>query len=154
MFPKEENKEKRTAFWTAYGMHMKRHSSFRGPKTGWLNYRTGMKDIYFRQDADAHGVRVAIDIQHADASLREVYYDQFWELETLLHTTSGAIWHWDRHCILPTGEEISRIHIEKKGLNIYHDSDWPAMFLFFEAHILSLDEIWANAYDVFKDLEN
>jgi Domain of unknown function (DUF4268) len=126
----------------------------RGPKISWLNYKTGIRHIYFRQEADTDGVRVAIDIQHNDASLREVYYDQFWELETMLHQLSGMVWVWERHFHLDSGQEISRIWIGQPGLSIYTPDDWPAMFAFFERHMLALDEIWVNALDVFKDLES
>jgi hypothetical protein len=154
MYPKEENKTKRVAFWTAYGKHMERHRSLRGPKVSWLNYKTGIKHIYFRQDADERCARVSIDIQHNDPSLREVFYDQFWELETLLHQTSGAVWTWNRHHFLESGQEISRISIELKGVNMFEPADWPKIFKFLENHMLSLDEIWVNAVDIFKDLES
>jgi hypothetical protein len=154
MRSKEDLKKLKIDFWTAYGKYMTRHASMRGPKISWLNYKTGIRHIYFRQDVDQQGARVSIDIQHGSTSLREVYFDQFWELETLLHSTSGSNWTWERNFHLPSGQEISRISITLPGTNIEKHEDWPLIFTFFERNMLALDEIWVNALDIFKDLES
>lgn len=154
MHPKDHNKAQRVAFWTAYGQYMSRHRPARGSKTKWLNYLTGIKDLYFRQHADEDGIMVSIDIQHRDPSLREVFYDQWWELETLLHSSTETVWVWDREYRLPTGEVISRIYVERRGLNLYDVAQWPVIFKFFERYMVPLDRIWENAYDIFKDLQD
>lgn len=154
VFPKDYGKEIRTEFWTEFGKRMQRHRSARGPKVKWVNYLTGIKDLYFRLHADQEGVGISIDIQHRDPDLREVFYDQWWELETMLHTKTGHPWTWTREYHLPTGESIARIYHTQGGLNLYEKADWKAMFAFFEWHILALDEIWGDAYDIFKDLQD
>jgi hypothetical protein len=154
VFPKDYGKEIRIEFWTMFGQRMQRHRSARGHKPKWVNYMTGIKDLYFRLHADQHGVGISIDIQHRDPALREVFYDQWWELETMLHKKTGHPWVWDREYQLPSGETISRIHTGQQGCSLYEKADWKAMFVFMEKHLLPLDAIWADAYDVFKDLQD
>lgn len=154
VFPKDYGKELRTEFWTAFGKHMQRHRPARGSKVKWVNYLTGIKDLYFRLHADQQGVGISIDIQHRDPALREVFYDQWWELETMLHTMTGHPWTWTREFQLPSGETISRISHAQSGFNLYEKADWKAMFKYFEQHLLPLDEIWGDAYDIFKDLQD
>lgn len=152
MFSKEEAKQRTTLFWTAFGRYMTRHTSARGGKYKWLNYRTGVKDIYFRLFADSKEARVSIELQHADPGIRELFYEQFWELETMIHNLSGTEWIWEPETFLPDGREISRIFVRKKNVNLYNQADWSETFRFFEAHLLPLDEIWSMCEDVFKDL--
>jgi len=131
---------------------MTRHVSARGKKYKWLNYRTGVKDIYFRLDADSKEARVSIELQHSDAGIRELFYEQFWELQSMLHNLSPSEWNWEPLYYELDGREISRIYVSKPGVNIYEQGDWGEIFRFFESYIVPLDEIWSLCEDVFKDL--
>lgn len=154
MYGKEEGKEMRKRFWTAFGRYMQKHRSARGPKQKWLNYRTGVPHVFFRLDADNRTTRISIDIQHKDAGIRDLFFDQFEELQMLLESTLGEAWTWERSYFLETGREIGRIYTERKGWNLYDEQYWSEMFPWLGNRLVALDEIWADAIDIFQDLSD
>ena len=56
---------------------MVKYQSVTGSKVNWINYNTGVKNIYFRLEVDQHSARVFIDLQHKDEDIRELFYEQF-----------------------------------------------------------------------------
>lgn len=154
MYPREEAARLRKLFWTAFGRYMSRHVSERGPKIKWLNYKTGIRQVYFRLHADNKIARVSIDLQHKDPEIRLLFFEQFEELKHLLHNTTGSEWIWEPVFYDDAGNELSRIYQEIPGVNIYQKETWPVAFEFFQSLLLPLDEIWANAIEVFLDLQN
>lgn len=154
VYKREEAAELRKLFWTAYGRYMTQHISARGPKISWLNYKTGIRQVFFRLHADNKLARVSIDIQHKDYGLREVFYEQFWELETLFHSQTGYVWQWEPIFYLDSGQPISRIFVEKEGINVYRQDSWAEAFQFFESIMVPLDELWTDFMEIFLDLQD
>lgn len=152
MFDKEEGKAFRKKFWTGFGRFMGKHSSVRGRKQKWLNYRTGVKHLYFRMDADKRSARISIDIQHPDPGIRELFYEQWCEYQALLKNLTGLEWTWLPSYHHPPDQEIARIYVEKEGVNLYKEEDWPTIWAWFEPIMLGLDELWGDAVDIFQDL--
>lgn len=152
MFDKETAKDLRKAFWTHFGLHMQPYISARGYGQKWLNYRTGIKHIFFRWEADRHVTRVAIDLQFKDPGIRSLVFQQFEEFQTLLHASTGVSWTWLPEFRQATGKMTSRIVVENEGWDIYNQEDWASMCDWLEPIILGLDEMWGDAYDIFKDL--
>ena len=153
MFSRQEAKQIRQQFWTAFGIYMRQHTSTRGPEIKWINYRTGVKDIYFRLEADQKGAMVSIDLQHKDREIRSLIFDQWEALRTLLHNHTTKAWTWNRSYYLPTGKEISRIFHQQTGLNIFDQNDWGDLFRYFAGQLVALDELWEDAISIFQDLE-
>ncbi len=63
--------------------------SAEGETTNWINYKTGIRHLYFRMQADNRQARIAIELNHPDAGIRELFWEQLRELKTLLHETLG-----------------------------------------------------------------
>lgn len=154
MWSREEAQERRKEFWTAFGVFMRKHIPLSHPKARWLNYKTGVRDVYFRLEADNTGAKVCIDIQHRDAEIRELFYEQFTELKVVLHDIVGEEMKWDEHFYFDEIEkEISRIYVQLPNKNIYRKDDWSEIFHFLEKHIVTLDEFWADYKDIFIELQ-
>lgn len=154
MFSKEEAKQIRIAFWTAFGVYMRQHESLLGPKQKWVNYDTGVKGIFFRLEAESKFARVSITLEQSDPGIRDLFFDQWEELRRYLESESDAQWTWERHHTLESGREISRIYRELRGKTIFEQQDWAAIFEFLEACILPLDSVWSDCNEAFKDLAN
>lgn len=154
MYGKEENKQLRQDFWTGFGKRMQVHQSARGPKQRWVNYRTGVKAIFFRMEADRNLLRLSIDLQHKDKGIRQLFFEQWEELKTMLHSNSGHTWAWEANWALNSGTEISRIYVFEDKWSIYRKEDWEMMWNWLQELILTLDELWADAIDLFKDLSD
>lgn len=152
MFSKEEARQHRIDFWTAFGVYMRQHTSASGTKQKWVNYHTGVKGIFFRLDAEPKYARVAITIEHHDPGIRSLFFEQWQELKTYLHTVSEADWTWEDSHYTKDGREISRIYQQLDQVSIHNRQDWQAMFVFLEKGILALDSVWADCNDVFKEL--
>lgn len=154
MLSRQEKRDWHREFWTTFGVFMRKHQSMTGTKVKWLNYRTGVKDIYFRMEADGKKARFCIDIQHSDEGIRELYFEQFKEVKTVLEATIGEELIWDEaYYFEETRRTACRIYAEKDKINIFDKSQWSELFAFFEKYIVGIDEFWADFNELFKALD-
>ena len=155
MFSKAEAKERRQAFWTTFAVYMRKHKPTNHPKTKWVNYRTGVRDLYFRLNTNGRKAQVCIDLQHNDEGIRVLFYEQWLELRKVFESIAGSEWKWEADVYdAETYQTLSRISVETEGLNYFNKEDWSALFQFFEKHMVPLDEFWGEFQEVFKQLES
>jgi len=153
MFTREESSRIREEFWTAYGKYMSPIPSAEGLKINWINYQTGIKDVYFRMNATQKSGIIAISLEHHDASIRELYFEQFLELKTMLHTTLEEEWMWQQHVHVGDNKIISRIYKELTDVSIFNKDQWPDLISFFKPRMIALDAFWENAKYSFEALK-
>ena len=84
MYSKTEITQLRQAFWTTFGQYMQPVPSADGGPINWINYKTGLKHVYFRLQADNRHATIGIELTHPDAGLRELFFEQFREVRLLL----------------------------------------------------------------------
>ena len=77
MFSKQEASKLRQEFWTAFGLYLSPLLSSEGERINWLNYKTGVRHVSFRMQADNRKASIAIELSHSDAVIREIYFEQF-----------------------------------------------------------------------------
>lgn len=118
-----------------------------GCRINWLNYKTGIRDIYFRMDSGSNNTSIAIELRHADAATRLHYFDQLQQLRNILEQTTGEIWEWQWQYTDEDGNVMSRISKTSDGLNIFNEADWPAIISFLKPRIIALDEFWMVVRD-------
>jgi len=156
MYTKEEAREITTLFWTSFGKYMQKHTSQFQFHNKWVNYKTGVKDVYFRLKIDKSSASVSIELQQKDDGIRELYFQQFEELKRVFTDIVGE-WNWEPNVIYQTtlGNylELSSISISIPEVNLYNKDTWQKAFYFFEEHIVKLDEFWADFNEIFKQLE-
>lgn len=153
MYGKDEAQQLRKLFWTSFGKYMGKHKSAEGKNIKWLNYKSHVKDIFIRMDADKRTATVQIDLQHKDPGIRELFYNQFEEVKTVFGEMVGKDWIWDKKMYDSYGKEISRISISIDGVNMYNKDSWNTIFQFFEKHMVAVDEFWTEFKELFKQLE-
>ncbi|WP_400193589.1 DUF4268 domain-containing protein [Hymenobacter sp. B81] len=152
MYSKTEAHHLRQAFWTTFGQYMQPVPSAEGLPTNWINYKTGLRHVYFRLHADGKRARVAIEITHRDAGLRELYYEQFRELRPMLEDVTGETWTWEPAALDDHGQAIARISQELTPVNLFSRDDWPQLISFFKPRLLALDEFWSTGQYAFDEL--
>jgi hypothetical protein len=152
MFSREEASHIKEEFWTAFGRYMRPILSAEGMKVNWVNYHTGMKDVYFRMDAGKKSADISISIEHRDPEIQELYFEQFNELKNILHSTLEEEWEWQRH-VSVDGKLITRIHKEISDVSIFNKDHWPVLISFFKPRIIALDNFWENAKYSFERLK-
>ena len=153
MYSKAEVTQLRQAFWTALGQYMAPVPSAEGSTTNWINYKTGVKNVYFRMQADNRQAVIAIELMHPDAGIRELFFEQFLELKTLLHEALGEPWTWEADATDAQGLSFSRIYTELRPANLFSRDDWPALISFFKPRLIALDAFWTDAQYAFEALK-
>jgi len=149
MYSKQEASQLRKKFWTSFGQYMRPLPNADGEPVNWLNYKTGIKHLYFRMDAGKDKATIAIELCHPDPSVQRHYFEKCRSLEKLLHQTLGENWEWQLHISDEEGKLISRIGTQLKNVNIFDDKEWPAIISFLKPRMLALDSFWSIVKDAF-----
>lgn len=152
MYTREQASKLRQAFWTAFGQYMAPVLSAEGMPTNWINYKTGLKNVYFRMQADKKLASIAIEMTQPDLEIQQMFFEQFGAMKELLHSTVGEEWTWELHTSDEYGKEVSRIYTELKGVNVFNQDDWPALISFFKPRMIALDAFWSDAKYSFDEL--
>ena len=153
MYSKAEITQLRQAFWTAFGQYMAPVPSAEGDTTNWINYKTGVKNVYFRMQADNRRASIAIELTHPDAGIRELFFEQFREVKIVLHEALGEDWTWDLAATDAHGQPLARIYRELRPVNLFDQNDWSALISFFKPRMIALDAFWADAQWSFEALK-
>lgn len=148
MFSKEEGSNLKRKFWTSYGQYMKPILSSEGERVNWVNYKTGVKNIFFKLDAEQKYATVTILINHSDIGIRTLFYEQFLEFKSLLENYLGEKWE----CINITDGLSIQCTLDK--VSIYDEQQWPEIISFFKQRMIALDEFWNDVKSVFLDLQH
>lgn len=152
MYSRAETAKIRKDFWTAFGLYMKPVPSAEGRRTHWQNYKTGIKDIYFRMRAERNFASIGIEITHLDPELQQLYYEQLLEFRKILERETNEIWKWEMHVHDEHNRIISRVEKVAYGLNVMDQNDWPAIISFLKPRIIALDTFWSNLKPAFEEL--
>jgi len=152
MYTREEASQIRREFWTTLGNYLSPLLSAEGMKVNWLNYKTGIRHIHFRMDADRQQASIAIELTHPDAGIRELFFEQFLELKTLFKNYTDG-WEWLQDSQDENGRQISKIIKTIEPVNIFRKQDWHTLISFFKSNILALDEFWSDAKYSFDALK-
>ena len=152
MYKREQASRTRQEFWTVFGRYMSPIPSAEGMKINWVNYHTGVKDVFFRMDAGVNTASICISLEHRLPQVQELYFEQFLQLKSLLHATLNEEWHWDKHVQLE-GKSISRICKSLPNASIFNKEQWPDLISFFKPRIIGLDAFWENAKYSFDELK-
>jgi hypothetical protein len=152
MYSRQEASRLNQEFWTIFGQYMSPVTSAEGGKVNWINYKTGEKDVYFRMQANNKYATVAIEIRHKDASMQQIFFEQFLALKPQLENITGEPWSWKLHDHDENGKLFSRVYAFQDGVNIYKKEDWPRLISFFKERIIQLDAFWSEAKYYFEML--
>jgi Domain of unknown function (DUF4268) len=144
MYTKEEASKVRQKFWTCFGKYMQPVPSASGDKVNWINYKTGIKGISFKLNADNSKTIVAIEMALPDTLLQHQYFDIFANFKNQFAATVGPGWIMDKHFVSEYDKEISMIFAELNNINIYRESDWPTIIAFLKQNIIALDIFWTE----------
>ena len=77
MYTKQEASLIRQKFWTVFGQYLSPIPGAGGEKVNWINYKTGVKGISFKMNADNNRAYVSIEISLSDKNVQLQYFDLF-----------------------------------------------------------------------------
>ncbi|MEJ2879819.1 DUF4268 domain-containing protein [Pedobacter sp. GR22-6] len=150
MYSKDQASQLKQAFWTTFGQYIAPQLSAEGLRVNWINYKTGLKNLFFKMQADGKSAYIAIELTHADPGMQELLYEQFREFRRLLENQLEEEWDWQLHTQDEYGKTITRIGITLQHVSIFKQEDWPALISFFKPRIIALDEFWTDVKDAFE----
>lgn len=151
MYTREESSRLRQEFWTTFGRYMNPVPSAEGNKVNWINYHTGVSDVFFRMNADGFEASIAITVEHRDVALQTLYFEKFSQFKKVLLTELQEEWNWQLHDT-QNNRVISRIYKTLPNVSVYNKAQWPELISFFKPRIMALDRFWENAKFVFDVL--
>lgn len=153
MYSKDQASQLKQTFWTAFGQYIAPQPSAEGLRVNWVNYKTGVKHLFFKMEADKKGASIAIEMSHPDKGIQELMFEQFQSLQNILTARLTGDWEWVLHTADENGKVVSRIYTELNGVSVFKQEDWPALISFFKPRIIALDEFWSDAqysFELFK----
>lgn len=150
MYSREQESKTRQKFWTSFGQYMKPVPGYYGEQVNWLNYKTGIGNIYFKMDAARDKAVIVIEITHVNSADRMRYYQQFSPLKKLLEQQGAFSWKWEPVFEKETGGIINRISDTLYNVNVMNEADWPAIIVFLKPRIIALDAFWQTVKDGFE----
>lgn len=153
MYSKEEAQQISTKFWISFGKYMKLHLSSEGESINWVNYKTGIKDLFFKTDINNKSARISIEISHKDLSIQELMYEQFEEFQSMFLSYFDEEWVWSKQYSDEQGKIISSIELTLEDVSIFRESDWVIIINFLKTNLINLDGFWndvKNSFEMFK----
>jgi hypothetical protein len=150
MYGKQQASLIRKNFWTNFGQYMRPLTGAGEEAVNWLNYKTGIKHIYFRMDADSKRAGIAIELTHPDRLQREHFFYQLQQLKSVLEQITGEQWQWEPAITDEHGKVFSRAGTILTGVNVFDTDDWPEIISFFKPRIIALDKFWKLVKDNFN----
>jgi len=153
MYSKEQSSKLKEAFWATFGQYIAPHPSAEGEKISWINYKTGIRHLHFKMQADHRSAFIAIEINHPDPGIRELFFEQFVSFRNILKQYLNEDWDWELELRDENQKLVSRIYTSLDGVSIFRQEDWPALISFFKPRIIALDEFWNDArhsFDLFR----
>jgi len=150
MYTRQEASRIKQAFWTTYGQYMRPVPSASGEKVNWVNYKTGIKHLFFRMHADKQKAFIAIELNNQNLTLQQSHWDQLIELKPLLETELQEEWEWLSMMNDEYGKIVSMVKKEIDEVNIFNQDDWPQIISFFKPRIIALDSFWSFARYTFE----
>jgi len=152
MYSKEEASKLRQQFWITFGKYMKPIPSAEGLEINWVNYKTGVKNIFFRMNAEQKFAVISIDITHPDQETRMLYFEQFKAFKILFNEALNEEWTWETETVNDFGAPLSRISTELNGVSIFNQNDWQALISFLKPRIIALDQFWTDVKPIFESI--
>lgn len=148
MLSKEERKERNAAFWEGFRKEMRNIKSSNGKGINWINYPTGVNDVYVRLHTDSKITRLSFDIQPKDDGIRSILWEQMTELKIVMEESTGPADNWNEFDHVFAGRTVSRITWETSDYNFYQPEDWDDIKAFLRERLVAFDSF----YQEFKEI--
>ncbi|ATA75361.1 MULTISPECIES: DUF4268 domain-containing protein [Capnocytophaga] len=142
MFSRAEAKKLREEFWISFGKSFPRK---------WVLYDTKIKDFSFKFYFDQKKAMVTLDIEDNNLENRCLYYNKMLSLKQILLTEYLPDAIFEETHILPNQKEISRVYVQKYGVNIHNKESWRETMEFLYRTMSQFESFWFEYEDVIKE---
>lgn len=151
MYPKATASRIRQQFFTIFGQYMSPVPSADGEKINWINYRTGIRNIFFRIETPNRGCSIGITITHPDTETRLMMYERLLALFPVLEQELETQWTMEKDISDEHGKPVCRLADQLNGVSILNESDWPEIISFLKPRLVALDSFWSMVKPQFDE---
>ncbi len=150
MYSRSETTAIKKAFWTAFGQYMKPVPGSESDSVNWVNYKTGIKDLYFRMDAGKAVATISIEMRNPGQAERQARYHQWLALRSLFEEFMQEKWDWQSEARDEQERAVARISVNLDGVSVFKRDDWPSIISFFKTRIVRFDRFWTSVKTSFE----
>ena len=147
MYSKEEAKEIWEEFWESFKNLSRKRRLKKKLSPNWILTRTGIKALNLRFHVDRKVAQVGIDLETRNMDQRIQLYEKLESLKKVLEAAMQSNMNWELDYTRENGKSVSRIYLEKEGVDIYHRETWQAAQEFMYERMLQLESF----YDEYRD---
>lgn len=150
MYSKEEAKQLREEFWSQFKtLSIRRRKAKRLPGD-WLLTNTGIKALNLRFHVDKEVAQVGIDLETRNMDRRIELFEKLEAVKKVLEEAMKSPLVWELDYVRENGKSVSRIYVQKEGVDIYNKKTWPAAHQFMYDYMMRLETFYREYRDYFK----
>ena len=150
MYSKEESKQLREEFWNQFKILSIRRRKAKGLPGDWLLINTGVKALNLRFHVDREVAQVGIDLETRNMDKRIELFEKMEAVKKVLEKAMNSAMVWELEYIRENGKSVSRIYIQKEGVDIYDQKTWPSAHQFMYDNMMKLEAFYREYRDYFK----
>lgn len=131
-------------FWTTFGQYIAPVFSAEGEKINWINYKTAVKFIRFRLQANNNVASIAIELSNPDINIQLQQFQQLTMFKKQFQKICGMDWEWQKMINDGHGKITCTIEVSIGDVCVMNISQWPQIISFFKSKLISLDTFWCT----------
>lgn len=138
-------------FWTTFGQYITPVFSAEGEKINWINYKTAVKFIRFRLQANNNIASIAIELSNPDINIQLQQFQQLVIFKKQFQKIFGMDWEWKKMINDGHGKITCTIEVSIGDVSVMNIFQWPQIISFFKPKLISLDTFWCGYKFAFHD---
>ena len=138
-------------FLTTFGQYIAPVFSAEGEKINWINYKTAVKFIRFRLQANNNVASIAIELSNPDINIQLQQFQQLTMFKKQFQKICGMDWEWKKMINDGRGKITCTIEVSIGDVSVMNISQWPQIISFFKPKLISLDTFWCGYKFAFHD---
>lgn len=150
MFSKEEAKKLREEFWDQFKRMSSGGRARKKLPGNWMLDQTGIKALKLRFHVDRQVAQVGIDLETRNMDKRIELYEKLESLKKLLEEAMESPLNWELEYIRENGKSVSRIYLQREGIDIYKRDTWTGAHQFMYDNMMKLEAFYGEYRDFLK----
>ena len=118
-YSRDELKQLKREYWISFSDYCKTIPQLAMRKSKFMLYNTKLKGVELKFDATRNGAFVIMEINHTDPDRRFELFEHAQACRLLFEQELGNELIWELCYMRPEGKEVSRIYIQKMGMDLY-----------------------------------
>ncbi|MBN2485655.1 MAG: DUF4268 domain-containing protein [Bacteroidales bacterium] len=150
MYPKEEKKILREAFWNSFKVYSNKRKIREGKPGKWIMNQTGIKGLSLKFHFDENYAWAGYEISSSSLDKQINLFDKLEKLKTILEKSVPVDLEWELETQIDNNVKVSRVGARKENVNIYNKQHWKAVNLFLYSVMVPIEGVFRDYYDFIK----